>query len=296
MTDPNSASKRLDSDRIVSFVEPAGAYASHRDYVRRAKPEADARRALIREQALRAFKDHLSEERCLVINFRDMNATVLGRILAAHPLLAKPLMILGNVAERAIERDLGLKGLNSYNPRFRRDSAKAIAGYLKPFLPDRIELESFCAIDRLMFLDKEIRKGKGRWERLVRTAFDEAVRSQGLPHKFQKRRFETGNEAFELDAAYPANGPIEIGLDVKRIEARRDVHKRCDEIVNKAAKFKQVYPQAQFVAFIYYPFTDEHHNVSNRLKSEWVDVVVFASEHPDSIRNAALTALKTVRW
>jgi hypothetical protein len=66
--------------------------------------------------------------------------------LARTPrIVAKPLMILCNVAERAIERDLGLKGLNSYHPRFQRDSAKALAGYLKPFLPDRIELESFCA-------------------------------------------------------------------------------------------------------------------------------------------------------
>ena len=52
-----------------------------------------------------------------------MNATELGRILAGHPVLAKPIMILCNVAERAVERDLGLKGLNSYSPRFQRDSA-----------------------------------------------------------------------------------------------------------------------------------------------------------------------------
>ncbi len=215
--------------------EPAGCYATHRDYLKRAMPAAEERGRVIRQNALDAFQDFLTEERCVVINFRDMNATVLGRILANYPVLAKPLMILCNVAERAIERDLGLKGLNSYNPRFRRDSAKALAGYLKPFLPDRIE----------------------------------------------------------LDAGYPASGTLEIGVDVKRIEARRDIHKRCDEIVNKAAKFKGVYPSARFVAFIYYPFTDEHTNVSNRLKSEDIDVVVFAGEHPDSIRNAAIAALRT---
>ena len=100
-------------------------------------------------------------------------------------------------------------------------------------------------------------------------------------------------EDFELDAACPRTGPISVAVDVKRIEARRDIHKRCDEIVNKAAKFKGVYPDGKFVAFIYYPFTDEHTNVANRLKSEDIDVVVFASEHPDSVRNAAMTALKT---
>jgi hypothetical protein len=160
--------------------EPRGTYASHRDYLKRANPAAQERLQIIREQALEAFKQYVSEERCLVINFRDMDATKLGRILAKHPVLAKPLMILCNVAERAIERDLGLKGLNSYKPRFQSDSAKALAGYLKPFLPERIELESFCAIDRLMFLDKEIRKGKGRWERMILSALQERSELQAL--------------------------------------------------------------------------------------------------------------------
>lgn len=43
---------------------------------------------------------------------------------------------------------------------------------------------------------------------------------------------------------------IEHAVDVKRIEARRDIHKRCDEIVNKAAKFKRNYPRGTFIAFI----------------------------------------------
>ena len=144
-----------------------------------------------------------------------------------------------------------------------------------------------------MFLDKEIRKGKGRWEQMVRAALVDAAKRVGLLGTFKKRHFETGGEEFELDAACPGTGPITVAVDVKRIEARRDIHKRCDEIVNKAAKFKGVYPGGKFVVFIYYPFTDEHLNVSNRLKSENIDVVVFASEHPESIRNAALTALKT---
>ena len=149
-------------------------YASHRDYVKRATPAADERAKLIRERAAEAFKDYIREERCLIIHFADINATELGRILAKYPVLAKPLMILCNVAERAIERDLGLKGLNSYSPRFQHDPAKALAGYLKPFLPERMELESFCAVDRLMFLDKEIRKGKGRWEQHVSAALSKA--------------------------------------------------------------------------------------------------------------------------
>jgi hypothetical protein len=281
-----------DESRAPIVEEGRGSYGTHRDYLSRAMPAADLRMQLIRENALAAFQGHITEERCLVINFRDMNATELGRVLAKYPVLAKPLMILCNVAERAIERDLGLKGLNSYSPRFQRDSAKALAGYLKPFLPERMELNSFCAIDRLMFLDKEIRKGKGRWEIMVREALDNAAKKTGLPKSFKKRHFEIDGEKFELDAAYPESGPITMAVDVKRIEARRDIHKRCDEIVNKAAKFKAAHPRGKFIAFIYYPFTDEHSHVSSRLKSENIHVVVFASEHPDSILNAALTALK----
>lgn len=269
------------------------AYASHRDYIKRASPLADERCKVIREKAVEAFKDYIREERCLVIHFADMNATELGRILAKFPSLAKPLMILCGVAERAIERDLGLKGLSSYSPRFQKDSAKTLAGYLKPFLPARMELDSFCAVDRLMFLDKEIRKGKGRWEQLVRVALSAAGEASGMKGGFKKRKFLVGGESFELDAAYPTTGDISIGVDIKRIEARRDIHKRCDEIVNKAAKFRTVYRKGKFVAFIYYPFVEEQAHIDNRLRSENINVVVFAGENEEGIKNAAISALKT---
>jgi len=215
----------LPSDQPKAVADAKRDYASHRDYLKRAAPAADERAKLIRERAAEAFKDYIREERCSVIHFADINATELGRILAKYPVLAKPLMILCNVAERAIERDLGLKGLNSYSPRFQRDSAKALAGYLRPFLPERMELDSFCAVDRLMFLDKEIRKGKGRWEQRVSAALSKATESAGLQGGFKKRHFQSGDEDFELDAVYPATGNIQIAVDVKRIEARRDIHR-----------------------------------------------------------------------
>ena len=111
--------------------------------------------------------------------------------------------------------------------------------------------------------------------------------------KFKKRSFQCEGERFELDIAAPLTGDVEIGVDVKRIEARRDIHKRCDEIANKAVKFKHAFPCGKFAAVIYYPFTEEHSHISSRLRSENIDVVVFASENEDSIRNAALSALKT---
>ncbi|MBW1690461.1 MAG: hypothetical protein JRJ70_06850 [Deltaproteobacteria bacterium] len=94
------------------------------------------------------------------------------------------------------------------------------------------------------------------------------------------------DEEFELDAATPHEGPVQIGIDVKRIEARRGIHKRCDEIVNKATKLKLIFLEAKFAAVIYYPFIDEHINIQNRLSSENIDAVSFASESKDSIENA----------
>jgi len=273
--------------------EPQTGYSTHRDYMKSASPAADKRHELVRKCAAEAFAPFIRTLQCKVIHFADINAAELGRILARYPILAKPLMALCNVAERAIERDLGLKNLNSYSPRFQKDWAKALAGYLKPFLPERMELDGFCAVDRLMFLDKEIRKDKGRWERRVRDVLSQAAEAAGLKGGFKKRLFESQDEEYELDAAYPSEGPISIGVDVKRIEARRDIHKRCDEIVNKASKLKNAFPRAKFIAFIYYPFTEEYTNIASRLRSEYVDVVVFATESSDSIRNAATAALRT---
>src|SRR5262249_17494077 len=94
-------------------------------------------------------------------------------------------------------------------------------------------------------------------------------------------------ESFELDAASPPKGElVKIGIDIKRIEARQDIHKRGDEIVNKAAKLKSKYPDAKFGAVVYYPFVQEHSNVQNRLDSPNIDCVVFASQYAESIENA----------
>ena len=62
---------------------------------------------------------------------------------------------------------------------------------------------------------------------------------------FEKRKFEVDGEPFEIDVASPLVGEIKIGIDVKRIEARRDIHKRCDEIVNKANKSKSIFPNSK---------------------------------------------------
>src|SRR5205823_3267683 len=102
-----------------------------------------------------------------------------------------------------------------------------------------------------------------------------------------KRRFEWLGETFEIDAAYPPSSDslIEIAIDVKRIESPRDIHKRADEVINKATKFKAAHPHSRFFAVVYYPFPAQHVNVQSRLKSEYIDGIFFAGESLSSISN-----------
>ena len=119
---------------------------------------------------------------------------------------------------------------------------------------------------------------KGQWEKMILASLNRQAAAE-----FKKRPLDSGGETFELDAASPIEGPIAIGVDVKRIEARRDIHKRCDEIVNKATMFKTAYPEARFVAVVYYPFTAQHVNVQHRLQSSQIDHVFFASHSQEQI-------------
>jgi len=137
-------------------------------------------------------------------------------------------------------------------------------------------------IDRNAYLDKEIRAHKGQWEKLVTKSL---CGLSGL--QFKKAKFRSGDQEFELDSAHKQGSEILYGVDIKRIEARRDIHKRADEIANKAAKFKGAYPNGKFGAVIYYPFTAEHGNIRDRLSGAPIDSVVFASESVEAIDSAS---------
>jgi hypothetical protein len=145
---------------------------------------------------------------------------------------------------------------------------------------------ALCSLDQHFYIDKEIRASKGRWEKVILDSLNKYGQAP-----FKKRKFEVDEQEFELDAAAPPVGAIKVGIDVKRIEARRDIHKRCDEIVNKASKFRAAYPAGKFAAVVYYPFVVEHVNVQNRLRSPLIGSVVFAGSSSDSIENAVRTLL-----
>jgi len=264
-------------------------YGTQADYFKWVKEDANIRQETI-ERALRdAFLDFIEKHEVEVIVFSNMSVFDLADAIIAQPKILKPLLATCNIAARAIERDLSIKNLNTYDPKLDGQGASAIAGYIKPFLPAYLEIPTLCQIDRIAFIDKEIRKEKGRWEKKI----VENLNILGNL-KFKKRIFMSKGEKFEMDAANPISGEIKYGVDIKRIEARRDIHKRCDEIVNKAAKLKGTYPGSIFCAIIYYPFIDEHINIQNRLRSANIDHVVFASATNESIENAVKMLLSSL--
>jgi len=257
-------------------------YGSHADYMSWVTDDAKMRQQAIEKALREAFADFIETRKVEIIVFSNVSVLDLAKAVIRHPSILKPLVAVCNIAARAIERDLQIKNVDTYDPRLSEQQASAIAGYIKPFLPPYVEIPTLSNLDRVAFIDKEIRKGKGRWERKI---IETLNRFSSV--EFKKRKFTTNGEEFELDAATPHEGSVQIGVDVKRIEARRDIHKRCDEIVNKAAKLKSVFPEARFAAVIYYPFIDEHINIQNRLSSENIDAISFASESKGSIENAA---------
>jgi len=265
-------------------------YGSRKDYVEWVADSADQRAENVKNCLEEAFSEYIEKREVKVIVFSDIGASDIAEALLAYPTILKPLLAVCNIGGRAIERDLGIRNINTYNPRIDRDKAMQIGAYIKQFLPAYVEVPSLVRIDRIYFIDKEIRKRKGQWEKIIVNCLNELT-----DDIFKKRIFEYTGEKFELDAAYPKTGSIAIGIDIKRIEARRDIHKRTDEIVNKARKLKRAYPKSHFVAIIYYPFVDEHINVQNRLKSDDIDEVIFVSQSKDNIRNSCRMLVSSLK-
>jgi hypothetical protein len=257
-------------------------YATQADYAGWVKKTTRDRVVRVTTSLQEAFKDFIHKEEVDIIVFSDITVKQLAYSVINFPYILKPLLIATNIAARAIERDLGIKNLDTYEAHLTQEHALAIAGYIKPFLPDSLPLPTLTEMDRIMFEDKEIRKIKGQWEKMVVKSLNSCANVV-----FRKSKFQHSGQVFELDAAAKNNSGIIIyAADIKRIEARRDIHKRTDEIANKATHLKAVCPKAKFGAIIYYPFMAEHGNVRDRLQSSYIDSVVFAGASADSISNA----------
>lgn len=222
-------------------------YSDHRTQIEKVEG-VEERLDKLKHALTVGFKNHLESHESFFINFQDMTAEELANTFFEYPIIIKSVLAAVNVAGRAIKRDLEID-VDTYKADITREKAGILAGYVKPILPAIISIDALLELDRWFYVDKEIRKSKGNWEKTIVDAL-----SKYSNKEFKKRKFTVDHQQFELDAAYPAEGDIiNVGVDVKRIEARQDIHKRADEIVNKALKFKAVYPNGLFFAVIYYP-------------------------------------------
>jgi hypothetical protein len=256
-------------------------YSNHRDQLKSANPPPERAKEL--EKAISdSFAAYIQYRNTGYIQFDQVTAEDLAHAFVNHPILVKPILACVNVAGRAIARDLQIN-VDTYGTSIPPLIAASIAGYIKPMLPRELAIPSLLELDRFFWTDKELRAFKGRWEEKVTAALNHYSTVA-----FRKRRFEFEREVYEIDSAYPPTGElISVAVDVKRIESPKDIHKRSDEIINKASKYKTIYPKGKFFAMIYYPFPSEHQNVESRLKSELIDGLFFAGETDYSISQAA---------
>ncbi|WP_409370243.1 hypothetical protein [Lysinibacillus sp. 38-6] len=262
-------------------------YSSHREQV--AQVDGVSQRQTIVENALlHAFEPFIFIKEVPFINFGNMTAGELAKAFSAYPIVVKSILATVNVAGRAIKRDLDI-AIDTYSEKLTEEKAAILAGYIKPMLPNELAIPAICELDRWFYVDKEIRKFKGSWEKAILTI----LKKNAITDDFKKIKFECDGENFQLDAVHPSTAPFKIGIDVRRIEAKQDIHKRADEIINKARKFKKICPNANFYSIIYYPFTTEHINLQTRLKDENINGVFFATEALSSIEQQTKYILST---
>lgn len=260
-------------------------YSTHHDYIEKLQEGAAARQANIEIALREAFASFIERREVEVVEFSGMTVFDLSAAIQSHPVILKGIVACCNIGARALARDLGLT-VDTYVPKMSPEKAAAIAGYVKPFLPPYLEIPAISYVDKLWYIDKEMRKGKGNWEKLILNAANESAGNR----VFRKIKFVVDNQEFELDAAHQSqDGAVLVGIDVKRIESPRDIHKRSDEILTKAGKLKAIWPEAKFGAVVYYPFLPEQANLQNRLRSANIDGLVFAAESVESVnRNVRL--------
>lgn len=260
----------------ASEIEPE--YSSHREQVLEHQPSQE-RVEELNEALLEAFERVIEYRSAPFILFELLTVDELTEAFYRFPIIIKPILACVNIAQRALKRDLDLD-FDTYSNKVPERVAAQLAGYVRPFLPNVLGVSALMELDRFFWTDKEMRAKKGNWERVI----THELNAQAT-EPFRKRKFWCEGQSFELDAALPASGDgdIRVGIDVKRIEARQDIHKRSDEVVNKAAKFKKSFPNSKFVSIIYFPFPSLHTNLHGRLTNANIDSIYFAGESRASI-------------
>ena len=103
-------------------------YGSHADYMSWVKDDANLRQNAIKDALTKAFSKFIERQEVTVIVFSSMTAFELAKAIIAYPIILKPLLAACNIAARAIERDLSIKNLDTYDPRLSNEQANVIAG------------------------------------------------------------------------------------------------------------------------------------------------------------------------
>lgn len=228
------------------------------------------------EDALRkAFSSHIERKKSSYSFLQDVVDELATAIIRYQGL--KPLLASCNIAAPNCWVDLGIKILTHMALSLDRNKGYALAGYLMPEPPYVGNPFSLLLLDKVSYVDKEVPEVEGA----VGKQFCRLALSK---NGFKKRKFIPEGEEYEIDAAHQKAGSIKIGIDIKRIEARRDTHKAMRRIVNKANKFKKPiqFLLCRFYLLPFHRWTCEH---SEQIESIKIDLVVFASQDKENIAN-----------
>ncbi len=263
-------------------------FSHQKDLYFEAQKRSVQRREKIKKAIRTELHKYLSEFKDIEIRASDIGEDELALVLFRAPILLKALISTCNIAQRAIKRDLGFD-VKTYGTTLKMNRATQLAKYIKPFLPKTITLESLLLVDHVYFIDNEMRQIKGsEWEKRV---IETLRRISG--RDFRKRKFNSNH--YEIDAALASRGIIIVGVDIKRIESPRDIHKRSDEIINKAVHLKRTFPDAKFFAMIYFPFPKEQDKIEERFAESQVDGIVYVRASDVSIRNSCEELVKIAK-
>jgi DNA-binding protein Fis len=253
-------------------------YRSHDAYLQAIAVQRTKRAEEIRSVVREKLGKYVAQVEADELDLGRVSAEELRELLSAHPDLLKPLLVACNVGQRAVKRDLGFN-VNTLRPRLKQAQAQQLAEFLLRSLPKKILVDSLVALDLYQWTDSAIRKAKGGWEKNI----IEGLKGRGVDCR--KRKFKVDGQSFELDVAYPSTGPVKVGVDVKMIGHALDIHKRSDEIKDKATLLKEQFPEATFVSVVYYPDDEGKQQVENRLRAgvTHIDRILFAGDDPASI-------------
>lgn len=223
-----------------------------------------------------AFDSHVESRQVEYILFDEIPVETLAKAFFNCPNLIKAISSSVNLESRVVKHELEMNS-DTFTKSISTDTAGILAGYINAMHSKEMTVSALVELGRCFWTDKQMCKNKCKWEKKIPNA---------SALKFKKHKILFGSEEYELDATTPEAGEnIDLGIDVKRIEAKQYIHKRIDEFVNKASKFKACLPTSNFFAVVYYTFPFNPTNLQTRNASSDINRVFFTDESIFSIQS-----------